>query len=841
MRHERDMQVRPLVERPRLTHALDAAGTRILLLTAPAGYGKTTLAREWLDTRSHANVWLKATPASHDVAGLASALANAASVFAPDAPSVVHDFLQTLKHPPQHAVAIAEALASALEDCSPDLCLVVDDYDFVRAAESSDLLVEALVGATHLRVMIAARRRPRWVTARRLLYREVFELGQSDLAFTEDEARTVMGTDLVDDGSVLWHLTKGWPALTGLAALRGQLELPGGDLPPDLHRYFAEELFENAPPHLQEALRRIAILPRLTPALTKLALGDNADAICEEAHSHGFLAAAADGGLEVHPLIGAFLNTKLNPLDVHTFALDVIDTCLAEGAWDDAFAVIQRFHHLDRLPRLFAAAMEPLLREHRLATLERWIAFAAETRQSFPHLDIAEAEIMRRLGKFDVGETRAINAAKGFGLGEWASTACAIAGECALLDYRPLDALAHHRRAEQLAESAAGARRALWGQFAAATQAEDPSAGALLDQFDALADGGHATRLRAASGRLMLAMLEGDLEEELATHAPHIDLVARVDDPLVTTSFLYRLAYTHAICGKYASGLRLSYEAQVEAGRTKLRFAATHIEAAQAAATLGLRQLKRAEMLISRLQRMAREIGDTFEDTNSRALLARLLLARGQARDAADAMADFSNVPTKSLRGECAALRALGLAVQANDRASSKEAEALATTAFTTTREIQAQTLACVAGSVIELIADDAADTWMNELEMILLRRHNWDSLVCGYRAYPPLLSALRERQRIPVASLEQLLRGACDRSLAAKIGWRLRVDSRSGDGLSPREREVYELLSRGLTNRQIAECLVISEATVKVHVRHILEKLGVRTRTEAAAQLQEP
>jgi DNA-binding NarL/FixJ family response regulator len=53
---------------------------------------------------------------------------------------------------------------------------------------------------------------------------------------------------------------------------------------------------------------------------------------------------------------------------------------------------------------------------------------------------------------------------------------------------------------------------------------------------------------------------------------------------------------------------------------------------------------------------------------------------------------------------------------------------------------------------------------------------------------------------------------------------------------LSEREREVLRLVAEGLTNRAIAERLVISEATARNHVSHILEKLGLSRRSQAAA-----
>ncbi len=89
------------------------------------------------------------------------------------------------------------------------------------------------------------------------------------------------------------------------------------------------------------------------------------------------------------------------------------------------------------------------------------------------------------------------------------------------------------------------------------------------------------------------------------------------------------------------------------------------------------------------------------------------------------------------------------------------------------------------------------------------------------------VLAAGRGEPRIPASMAGRLLQemaGAAREPAPDPLG-----------ALSEREREVLALLAEGLRNREIAERLVITEATVKTHVRHVLEKLRFRNRAEAA------
>ena len=256
---------------------------RSILLLAPAGYGKTTLAQQWVRTLDR-SIWLSCTPAHRDVVTLASDLADRLERFVDTAPKAVGEYLRAQETPQRSSRRIGSILAEHVEAAGVQW-IVVDDYHEVIEAPEAEELVDVLQREASSRLIIASRLRPKWATARRIVYGEIHEVTRDMLAMTEQESLAMLGRS--NGFAQLARQAEGWPAVLALAA--GALRSPpSGDLPSALHSYLAEELFQGAA-EVQDHLVRLALLPTLEQKLIADYLEVDGVRLVQAARDLGFL------------------------------------------------------------------------------------------------------------------------------------------------------------------------------------------------------------------------------------------------------------------------------------------------------------------------------------------------------------------------------------------------------------------------------------------------------------------------------------------------------------------------------------------------------------------------
>ena len=276
---------------------------------APAGYGKTTLAEQWVDTGGRRQAWFTARRSSTDVAALALGLARAASELMTDCEVRLREHLRALSGSTAKVDVLAEILAEDIAAWPSDGWLVIDDYHEIVGAEEAEHLVAALVAAAPVQLLIASRLRPTWVSARRILYDEVLELNQTTLAMNAGEASEVLAGRSPPSASGLVALANGWPAVIGLASVTTAEIEDSEQLPEALYRFFAEEVFEALDDEVKAGLATLAVAPILDRELAMELLGERAEYVCGAAIRVGVLVERGQQ-LELHPLARSFLEDR---------------------------------------------------------------------------------------------------------------------------------------------------------------------------------------------------------------------------------------------------------------------------------------------------------------------------------------------------------------------------------------------------------------------------------------------------------------------------------------------------------------------------------------------------
>ena len=823
---------RRIIPRPRLTKLLDENPARIKLLVAPAGYGKTTLAQQWLSAPERRDVWYRAGPAAADVAALAAGLAIAASNIIPDAGKRMRERIRAVGHSEEDVDVLADLFAEDIQEWPSDAWLAIDDYHFAMESAASERFIDLLTQQAPAQLLITSRRRPAWATARRVIYGEIQELDRGLLAMSEDEAREVLGRR---DGSVVGLLRQaaGWPAVIGLAALSRPASLRGTEPPTALYDYLAEEVVSTPDVEIQQRLAALALARRFDAALAEALLDQRAAETIEEGLRSGVLEADTQGMYEVHPLLGEFLETQLriHEGEARSTARTVARCLLDRGRVDEAFDLAARFEDTVTTEEVLASSLDRLLREGRVATITRWLERSPLAYSTSPVVSLADAEKEFRQGQHARALELAASAVSRLGSDSpLSSRALARAGQSALMANRETEALGYFERAHATARTVAEIREALMGSYLVSSELGLDVASDHITALTNIDDASPETSLRTEVARLLQATRSGGIAAAIEHALPERRLVDGAADPLASTAFLQMLANALSLAGRYDEATDVVDALIAIANRYRMVFPLPYARLNQALARHGRREYSAAHAALNLVDAHVGRT-DVYLEFSARAIRARLLTSEQRIDEALEEVAPTADaISSPPLVAEYLASRALVHSIAGKKDSASRCANE-AQAAYPTSVEAR------VIGACVDAV---------NEGENPIIFRHkvsvawdiaqetgNIDGIVCAYRAWPPLLQALFEAG----AHMDAVVVEARDVPLTRRLGIRIRQPVRPASVLTPREAEVFELLRSGLTNRAIAEVLFVSESTVKAHLRHIYEKLGVRSRAQALAQ----
>lgn len=828
---------------------------KLTLVSASAGYGKTTLIAEWLGGFSVKSAWLSLEKADNDPVRFLAYLIAALQLVDEHIGVNTRAMLQSPQPLPPEVVLTA--LINEIAVVNIPFVLVLDDYHVIEALPihtQLDFLVEHQPPQMHL--VLVTREDPPLPLARLRARGQMVEIRQDDLRFSLDESadflQRVMELDLsVDDIAALELRTEGWVAGLQLAALsmQGRADLPGfvraftGSSHYVLD-YLIEEVFERQPAEVQDFLLRTSILERLSGSLC--------DAVADRAGSSLLLDRLEHANLFIvpldqsrtwyryHRLFAELLRQRLQSAgtpaenELHRrasgwfategFLPEAIDHALAASDWDAA-------------ARLISSIAENMLRFGELATLLKWIkALPDDCICKLPQLCRDYGWALSLTGQLDVADPY-LQRAEAAAQGDDALLGTILVAQAYNLRMRGDDdrAIERARRALSILPAKDYLSRGLvaltlglihWnrGNFQEAEQA--------FVEVDRAAQQSHNhyARMTALTYLAIVQAVYGHLHRAAELCQELIKLGA--SKPPVAPAYieLGAILYEWNDLGEAERRLQFGIELSQHSGnlaflseglRTLAVLQQAHGEADAAQSTL-----QRSDQFISERQ------VTPFTRLRHAACHVQLALAQNDLESAAYWAGLVTEPADSSLLYPRLNLAPSRLLLRRGDKSQAaeklKELYETASRAGWGSGVIEVRTLQALAAS-------EPADAlyFLGDA----LHKAQSEGFVRTFVDKGEPLKALLERLKSQGGELKGYIL-----SLLSAFGEAAgaTVPQPFIEPLSGRELEVLRLLAEGLSNGEIAQRLIVSVGTVKTHVHSIIEKLGVSNRTQAVARSRE-
>jgi LuxR family maltose regulon positive regulatory protein len=855
---------------------------KLVLVSAPAGYGKTTLLSAWAKQTQAGVAWLSLDEGLNDLSRFLSHLIATAKAILPGAGG---DALAGLHAVEPHAgsrrrpvdIPAAESILAgfinSFAELSSPAALVLDDYhhidsDAVHRAVA--FLLDHLPPSLHL--VIATRADPPLPLSRLRGRNELLEVRARDLAFTPDEATAflngVMGLRLDQaDIVALGARTEGWVVGLQMAALSLQGEenarlfvhaFTGS------HRYIldylVEEVLAKQNEAVQEFLLKTSLLDRMTESLC--------DAVLERGDAKAMLASLEQANLflvpldeerrwfRYHLLFAELLRNRLHQLhanEVPKLQLRASEWFESHGYPIDAVRHASQAGDLERVTGLIEAYAPDMMMHGDLATVDEWLdALPSDVLQRRPWLCIHHARVHVYAGREDKAEALLARGEEGLQQigddrerrrlrGHIAAARCylrSLHGDATGVKVRAREALQHLPEGETLLRSYClrqlGYALRLENDFPGAAQAlADAVAVARLDSdpFDDVRALCELALFEKERGRLRAAEQACDDALESAE-----GYVRQTGTPVPV------VAHAEFILGEI-SAERGNLEAALRHAQNGFRLCGTwgessllvdgYLTLSEIHLTAG--NLSGAMEAVGNAKSSGQDLPPTYQHYIG-AFEAPIHLARGDLASAAR----WAKESGLGVEDEAAVhLKRIYIAFADVLVAQGRKSEAMRLCE----RMLTVSEAAGAVGNVVPLLVREA---------LILQDQGQTEDAINKLSRAAPLAEPENQMGvfiRIG-GDLTGLLRNVAARGCAVDFVKRLlpAIESRTALGgrpglvepLSERELEVLRLVAVGLSNRQIASQLVLSEATVKKHVNNIYGKLNAHKRTEAVASARE-
>lgn len=865
------------VQRSRLTVPLPAlARCRLVLVTAPAGFGKTILLTQWcehLERNGTLLAWLSLDGSDRDgrrlLLGIVRSLTSTGLELV-DLPRETDRDLSEIRD-----ADILQGIVNGLQQCDRSVVLMLDDYH--RASSpAADLIIERLVQRlpANASLFLASRLRPGFPVDRLFASGEAAEISGDMLRFTKAEAREFLGADLLAENlDALYERVEGWPVALQLMRV---LAFQGHSLTDALSRLasynghlwtlLSDQVLNGLRQDCVDFLLETSILERFSVEIADAVRGRNDSwQMLEPLTALQSLIGTADGDgkwFRYHHLLADYLQdvlAKRHPGQVDRLHLRASKAFERQGLLEEAVRHASMAADYGRCADLIEAAGGwRLVLFGGLTQLEQLLNFVPSAeRLSHPRLLLAEAYLHQKRGRLiearttydlvvrertvpdgrDVAADELDRDALNVGLmirlyednridGDYLASVRELASRekrdrltegivhcCGALASLRLGALVG---AEKFARDAMGAMRAinslpglnycfLHAGLSAAYRGDMKAAEAYLRRAQEMAaeNFGADSGLKAMS-TMLLAALELWRGEDISSTSEDLD-----------EAFRHVCEYDgwfEIYCAGLDTRFRLAWLAG-DLGRMDTVLA----DGAKVARDRGLHRLSH----IVEAQRILRFIKERPLAIAGDILALENLFPIGCWRDNPASWRAYQDVGFalamwhKSLNAE----RALTIAQDLHDCAVSLGARVYVVRALALRASIHVA-LRQISAALADL--RQAAETAAP------------DEILLPFVEQGGLRDALAEVEHAMWQAGGNVLGASFLSRVRTHIGKLRQQDGGVIGMLSPREQEVLRELAKGLTNKEIARMLDMTEHTVKFHLKHIFTKLGVERRAHA-------